>query len=77
MNQQFEEMEERVHYLENTSHQQILALQQTLEKLKIRNAWLESQTPEARAAAQLKRDITRKKEILQNKDNMLKLLDLD
>ena len=43
----------------------------------MRNAWLESQTPEARAAEMLKRDIAKKQEILANKRNMVKLLDLD
>jgi len=46
-----------------------------LEKLRIRNSWLESQTPEARQAEQLRRDIERKRQILANKGNMLKLLD--
>lgn len=43
----------------------------------MRNSWLESQTPEARATELLRRDIANKKKILANKDNMVKLLDLD
>ena len=43
----------------------------------MRNTWLEQQTPRAKQVEQLRREVAKKKEILYNKDNMMKLLDVD
>jgi len=69
-------VEERLQILEEDSWQTVQALQKALKELKMRNEWLESQTPEARAARQLQQDLKRRKEILKKKDNLLNLLDL-
>ena len=77
MNDKFDLHDERIVALEDMTTNTITALQQTMQQLKLRNEWLESQTPEALAAAALRREIAKKKEILADKDNMLKLLELE
>lgn len=74
--QRIDAVEDRITYVESFNEQAFSQLHGMIVGVKDRNKFLESQTPEAKATAQLIKDNQIKKDILSKKKPLLNLLDV-